>query len=119
MPNHSDMARETIIRLTDDLDGSEASETIQFAFDGRSYEIDLSDKNAAAFRKALEKYVEKARRATSSISGPRRSTRRSTGDYDAEEGRAARQWAIEQGLNVPGRGRTPATIIDQWRQATR
>ena len=34
--------------LTDDLDGSDADETIMFALDGGSYEIDLNAKNAAA-----------------------------------------------------------------------
>ena len=38
--------------LIDDLDGSEASETVAFAVDGSSYEIDLSKSNAAAMRRA-------------------------------------------------------------------
>ena len=47
------MAREVIEKLIDDLDGSTAVETVAFALDGTSYEIDLSKRNAAAFRKTL------------------------------------------------------------------
>jgi len=39
--------------LEDDLDGSEADETVTFALDGVSYEIDLNAKNAAALRDSL------------------------------------------------------------------
>ena len=40
------MARRTVVMLTDDLDGSEATETVRFGLDGRDYEVDLSKKNA-------------------------------------------------------------------------
>ncbi len=45
---------QVFVSLTDDLDGSEADETIMFALDGAGYEIDLNAKNAAALRKALD-----------------------------------------------------------------
>ena len=64
------MAREVIEKLVDDLDGGEATETVSFALDGTSYEIDLSKKNAAAFRKVFDRYVKAARR--SSTTGGRR-----------------------------------------------
>ena len=47
------MAKETITRLIDDLDGGEAHETVTFGLDGWSYEIDLSTKNATKLRNAL------------------------------------------------------------------
>ena len=47
------MAREVIEKLIDDLDGGEAAETVTFGLDGATYEIDLSKKSAAAFRKSL------------------------------------------------------------------
>ena len=40
------MSSKTIIVMEDDTDGSEASETVEFAIDGVTYTIDLSDKNA-------------------------------------------------------------------------
>jgi hypothetical protein len=39
------------VYFTDDIDGSEAEETIKFDLDGKTYEIDLNKKNAAALRK--------------------------------------------------------------------
>ncbi|HRK44564.1 MAG TPA: Lsr2 family protein, partial [Nocardioides sp.] len=42
------MAQKVHIVLEDDLDGSDATQTVSFALDGTAYEIDLNDKNAAA-----------------------------------------------------------------------
>ena len=43
--------------------GGGERQTVQFAFDGTDYEIDLNAKNAAAFGKQLAPYIEHARRA--------------------------------------------------------
>ena len=59
--------------LVDDLDGTEATETVSFGLDGSTYEIDLNDANAAALREALSGYVGHARKST----GGSRRTRRS------------------------------------------
>lgn len=60
------MAQRTITTLVDDFDGTElerrSGETIRFGVDGRSYEIDLSDDNAAALREALRPYTEAGQR---------------------------------------------------------
>ncbi|HEX4432507.1 MAG TPA: histone-like nucleoid-structuring protein Lsr2, partial [Frankiaceae bacterium] len=47
------MARRTIVHLEDDLSGGEAEESVNFALDGRSFAIDLSEKNAEQLRKIL------------------------------------------------------------------
>jgi hypothetical protein len=52
------MAQRTVVRLTDDLDGSEAATTITFSFDGVQYEIDLNKPNAADLREAVDPYVD-------------------------------------------------------------
>jgi hypothetical protein len=53
------MAQRVEVRLTDDLDGTEIpsgkGETITFSLDGKSYEIDLTAKNASVLRKALRR----------------------------------------------------------------
>src|SRR3954462_1148884 len=64
------MAQKVHIVLEDDLDGSEATETVSFALDGTSYEIDLNDDNAAKLRDALAVYVGHARKVSG---GARRS----------------------------------------------
>ena len=52
------MAQKTVVSLIDDLDQSEADETVGFGLDGVSYEIDLSEKNAHMLRDVLSDYVE-------------------------------------------------------------
>ena len=62
--------------LTDDLDGSDADETVRFALDGKSYEVDLSAANATKLRDALKPYMEKGRGTGAS---PRARSPRSNG----------------------------------------
>ena len=56
------MAQKVQVLLVDDLDGSEATETVAFGLDGAAYEIDLSSGNAGKLRKELAHYVEHARK---------------------------------------------------------
>lgn len=56
------MAVREIIELTDDLDGSPAVETVEFALDGQPMVIDLNAKNARNLRRMLAEYVDHARR---------------------------------------------------------
>lgn len=59
------MARRVETLLIDDLDGlSPADETIRFAIDGASYEIDLTVGHAEELRAYLNTYVGAARRVT-------------------------------------------------------
>ena len=119
------MAQKVQVLLVDDLDGGEASETVSFALDGSSYEIDLSGKNAEELRDAFAKYVgaaRKAARAGSSSSGRSAgsgSSRRSSSStaMDRDQAAAIRSWAKKQGLQVSDRGRIPATIIEQYNQS--
>lgn len=55
------MAQHTEVRLVDDLDGTDAEETIAFGLDGKTYEIDLSTVNAQTLREALAPFVAAAR----------------------------------------------------------
>ena len=45
------MAQRVTVVLEEDLDGGQADETVRFAFGSADYEIDLSAKNAHAFRR--------------------------------------------------------------------
>ena len=56
------MAIITTTTLVDDLDGTEAADTVAFALDGVAYEIDLNEENAEKLREALAGYVAGARR---------------------------------------------------------
>lgn len=57
------MAKTVIVKLTDDIDGGDADETVRFALDGTSYEIDLSTANATSIRDALRPFIAKGRPA--------------------------------------------------------
>lgn len=113
------MAQRTVVRLVDDIEGTELAngkgETVSFALDGVSYEIDLADKNAKKLRDALQFYVEHGRR----VAGRRgRSTSgaasRPAKDYDTA---AVKAWAATKKIDVPSRGRLPKSLIDQYKAA--
>jgi len=57
-----DVARRTITLDEDDIDGGDADETILFALDGVTYEIDLNDGNTATMRDAVGPFLGAARR---------------------------------------------------------
>jgi len=103
------MASKVIITLDDDLDGGLAQETVRFGVGGTEYEIDLSKKNARAFRKHLAPYIEHARKA--GRGQRRRPARTAPGRERAGEIRAR---ASEQGITVSGRGRIPASVVAQY-----
>jgi hypothetical protein len=96
----------------DDLDGSQAEGTLTFALEGVQYEVDLSAKNAERLRKALTPYIEAGRRVGGARG--RRSSKRSTGEIDPK---AVRAWAESNGIEVSGRGRISAEIVEQYRTA--
>ncbi|MBO0844949.1 MAG: Lsr2 family protein [Nocardioides sp.] len=104
------MAQKVHITLEDDLDGGDATETVAFGLDGRSYEIDLNDKNAKALRAALSKYVEAGRRSGG----------RSRGKSRTQLGTSAREvrdWARSNGYDVPDRGRIPSQVREAFEAA--
>ncbi|MGV1004026.1 MAG: histone-like nucleoid-structuring protein Lsr2 [Candidatus Nanopelagicales bacterium] len=102
------MARKVQVVLEDDLHGGEAAETVHFALDGKSYEIDLSDKNAAALRKDLEQWVAAARRAGRASATP--AAAKSGSSRRSGEALAIRKWAQDNGIEVSSRGRISAEL---------
>jgi len=106
------MAQKVTVELEDDIDGGPADETVRFGFDGTEYEIDLSEKNAQAFRTQLAPFVEHARKPGR---GPaRRATRTAAGRQRSGEVRA---WAKDHGITVSARGRIPASVMEQYQAA--
>lgn len=106
------MAKRTITVLQDDLDGSDATETVSFAVDGVSYEIDLNDDNAARLRDDLAVWTAHATRV-----GGRRRTGSSAASGAKEDLDAIRSWARSNGHEVADRGRISAKVKEAYAKA--
>jgi len=109
------MAKQIQEILIDDLDGGEANETVSFAIDGSSYEIDLSDLNAKKLRDALTPFVQRARRAGAVPT--RRRGRSGQRAMTREKSAEIRQWAKAHGLPVSERGRIASTVVEKYEAA--
>lgn len=109
------MAREIRVILTDDIDGGEASRTVEFSLDKAAYTIDLNEDNIAKLEAALTPFIAKAervsRRATAAGTRPRRTTGRSGGSA------AIRAWARENGYELSDRGRVPNAVMEAYEAA--
>ena len=108
------MAQKITVALEDDLEGGPADETVRFGLDGADYEIDLSKKNASAFRRKLAPFIDHSRRAGR---GPRRRPGRTAASR--ERSSDIRAWAKEAGIAVSDRGRIPASVVEQYEAATK
>ena len=107
------MARRTVTttEYTDDIDGGPAAGTVQFAFDGTNYEIDLSRSNVKAFEKAVSVYVGHARK----VRGTRKaSANRGGSKHDLS---VVREWARSNGYEVSERGRVASTVLEAYEAA--
>jgi hypothetical protein len=115
------VAQKVTVQLVDDVDGSPADTTVEFALDGVSYAIDLSNENAAKLRESLAAYVACARR----VGGRKRPAKNKAGKAtssaptaaDRERNQAIREWARKQGMQVSDRGRIPADIVEAYNEA--
>jgi hypothetical protein len=108
------VAKQTITKLIDDLDGGEAHETVEFGLDGYSYEIDLSSKNAGKLRHALATYVDHGTRVSGRSAGGRGGGRARSAGSDRDQNAAIRAWAQRKGYDVSTRGRIKQDIVDQY-----
>ncbi len=106
--------QKTIVTLIDDLTGKEFEdgETIEFAVDGKAYEVDLSAANARKLRNTLQKYAEAGRKVRA-----HRTTRSIVSG--AHKGRTSeiRNWAVMHGFEIGTKGRIPAPIQEAYDKA--
>src|SRR3954451_11515188 len=112
------MARRFMI--SDDLDGSAATQTISYTIEGQEYEIDLSEDNIQRFHEALEPFVSKSRQVERQAAPARRGRgdgrrRSSTGSRDDIP--QIRAWAEANGHEVSARGRIKKEVIDAYDEA--
>ncbi|MET8679255.1 Lsr2 family protein [Streptomyces sp. NPDC004647] len=110
------MAQKVQVLLVDDLDGGEADETVTFALDGKTFEIDLTTSNADKLRGLLEPYAKSGRR-TGGRAAAGRSKVRSASGGSGQDTAKIRAWAKENGYSVNDRGRVPAEIREAYEKA--
>ena len=112
------MAQRVITELVDDIDGTTladgAGQTVTFGIDGSEYQIDLSNKNAAKLRKALQPYVDAGRR----VGGQAQRRRSRAQPSSSSDAKAIRAWAAENGIELSARGRIPAAVMQQYQAST-
>jgi hypothetical protein len=107
------MATKTVITLEDDLDGSQAEETVRFGLGTVEYEIDLSAANAGRFRSQLVPFIDHARKTShTQRSRPARTSARRQDSADV------RAWAKDHGIEISDRGRIPGSVTEQYEAAT-
>jgi Lsr2 len=131
------MAQQVNVKFVDDLDGSDAAGTVVFGLDGRAYEIDLSDDNAARLRESLASFIAAARKSGGSAAGTRRLHKPApkmtapkmtapkmtataglrSQPLDREQTAAIRAWARQNGHKVSDRGRIAKTVVDAFQAA--
>lgn len=111
------MAQKTFIQLVDDLDGTAlndgAGRTVTFAFEGLTYEIDLSDAHVDELTEALAPYVAAGRK----VGGRKSAARASAAKSDPAELQKIRDWAGKNGHTVSSRGRISAAVRDAYNAA--
>ena len=101
-----------VVEVVDDLDGSPADQTVRFAFNGASYEIDLNRAHFEEFAEAIQPYIKAGRK----VGSTRR--RGNAGNPNQRlENAKSRAWAQGEGLDVSDRGRIPAPIVEAYRKA--
>ncbi|MFI1283294.1 MULTISPECIES: histone-like nucleoid-structuring protein Lsr2 [unclassified Streptomyces] len=104
------MAQRVVVTLSDDIDGGEAAETVVFALDGKSYEIDLNVANAKKLRNGLAPFVAAGRRQS-------RSGKAFKHTSVAPDPAVVRAWARSNQYEVPPRGRIPKRIYEAYNAA--
>ena len=108
------MAQRTI--RVDDLDGkSEDATPLTFALEGVTYDIDLTEENAAQLRKALAKFIEVARaRNKPKQKVPPQEGNSSRPKLDREQLAAIRRWGHSNGYEFSDQGRIPNHVMEAF-----
>lgn len=113
--SNSAMAQKIITQLVDDLDNKPLAdgegETVTFALDGKTYEIDLSNKNAGKLRQVFQDYIAAGRKVGTKTGRPGKKVQ--SGPTAAE----LRDWARSNGYDVPDRGRVAQEVRDAFEAA--
>ena len=110
------MGKRKTVTLIDDLDGTEADETVEFGIDGRVYSIELSAENAEALRRTVRRWgshdrqVDRRPRHISRVDPFR-------AHVSSRERDQIRQWCEHNGYRLGSRGPIPFRVVDAYRSS--
>lgn len=110
------MAQKYEVILIDDIDEGDADETITFALDGVTYEIDLNSDHAAELRESIGTWISYAREVPTRGQRGGKTQRRKTRQTEVDAG-DVRQWARKNGHKVSDRGRISSTVVEAYKAA--
>ena len=112
------MAKATVETLVDDLDGSQAVETVRIGWNGDWREIDLSKRNLATLSRAFDRFWDAGRPVAANGQASRRRKRSSGRSRTAgRDLKTIRAWAAENGIELSTCGRIPAVVERQYNEA--
>lgn len=108
------MAQQVVVKLIDDLDGSEADTTVRFGLENVSYEIDLTNDHAQELRESLKKFVDAARKT-----GKSRRIQPTPLPQSGPTPKEVRAWAQENNVPVNPRGRISSDVVEKYLAANK
>ncbi len=111
------MAQRVLVLLEDDIDNSEATQTVEFGVDGVHHEIDLNDHHAQQLRETFATWVTAARKLSTTRPARNSTSRGAATPIDPEQSITMRAWARSAGYAISDRGRIPQTVQDAYQQA--
>ncbi len=97
------MVQQVDVRMVDDLDGSDAVQTVEFALDGQTYNIDLNAAHGAHLRSVLQRYIASARVVSQP---PGRTMHRRSSN------KAIHEWANANGHALTANAKIPGEVRD-------
>lgn len=116
--------------IVDDLTGEPDAQTVWFAYQGQTFQIDLSEASDKVLRDLLMPYIAAGRKVASTMAKINKVTRPTVAKTNGQaktnghKGRSdpafiasVKAWAATQGFAVPARGRVPNTVIEAYQAA--
>ena len=123
------MAREVVIRMTDDIDRTqEASEVETLGFRGFIYELDLTKEHSDELAQLLEPWLKAAHQkakwpkrikeeAVKRVAAKKAPATKSP--LTKEQRQEVRQWGRDNGFEVAQRGFLATDLVKAWKKAAR
>lgn len=120
--------------IVDDLTGEPDAQTVWFAYQGQTFQIDLTEASDEKLRDLLMPYIVAGRKVASTMAKINKVTRptaktngqattnghaKTNGTTRSDPGFLAslRAWAATQNITLPARGRIPNTVIEAYKAA--